>query len=180
MLSRDATLLATADRQRSIVLWDLRGANRIVVPPELDSGPTISPDTRWIAACQKGEMVTLWNRLSGQQSRLPAVLVSHLVFSPDGQSLAISQWGAGSPQVWKPALGQSRSGEGAGHRNSVTALEFSPDGQTLATGGNDKTIKFWDINSLKINFTLFGHADEVAAMAFAPDGGTLASSHATR
>jgi WD40 repeat protein/tRNA A-37 threonylcarbamoyl transferase component Bud32 len=90
VLSRDASLLVTVDRDRTIVLRDLESGNQTVVPKELDSSPTISPDAKMIAACQKGEAVTLWNRLSGQQSRLAAVLVSHLVFSPDGKSLAIS------------------------------------------------------------------------------------------
>jgi WD40 repeat protein/tRNA A-37 threonylcarbamoyl transferase component Bud32 len=180
VLSRDASLLVTVDRDRTIVVRDLESGNQTVVPQELDSSPTISPDAKKIAACQKGEAVTLWNRLSGQQSRLTAVLVSHLVFSPDGNSLAISHWGGGCPHLWNPSLEQSRMGEGAGHKNSVTALEFSPDGQTLASGGNDKTIKFWDVNSLKITFTLFGHTDEVSALAFSADGGTLASSAADR
>jgi WD40 repeat protein len=104
------------------------------------------------------------------------VLVSRLVFSPDGQTLAISHWGGGSPHLWNPASGQSRVAEGDGHKNNITALGFSADGKTLATGGNDKTIKLWDVNTLKIKFTLFGHGDEVTAVAFSPDGGTLASS----
>jgi WD40 repeat protein len=179
-LSWDATLLATADRDRTIELWDLQSGHRIPVPPWLDSIPVFSRDAKRIAASLKGEMVTIWNRLSGQSSRLAAVLVSHLEFAPDGQSLAISHWGGGTPHLWNPVSGQSRSGEGAGHKTSVTALEFSPDGLTLVTGGNDKTIKFWDAISLKLNFTLFGHSDEVAALAFAPDGGTLASSAGDR
>jgi WD40 repeat protein len=180
VLSRDATLLATADRGRTIVLRDLQNGNRTVVPRELESNPTISPNAKWIAACQQGEAVVLWNIPSGRQSRLPTVLVSRMAFSPDGQSLAISHWGGGSPHFWEPASRQVRVGKGAGHKNSVTVLEFSPDGKTLATGGNDKTIKFWDVNSLKIDFTLFGHTDEVAALAFSPDGGTLASSAGNR
>jgi WD40 repeat protein len=180
VLSRDATLLATTTRERTIVLWDLQSGNPRVVPRELESSPTVSPDAKWIAAGQQGEAVVVWNMGSGQQSRLPAVLLSHIAFSPDGESLAVSHWGGGSPDLWKPASRQVSTGKGAGHKNSITALEFSPDGLTLATGGNDKTIKFWDVNSLKINFTLFGHTDEVAALAFSPDGATLASSAGDR
>src|SRR5262249_34561082 len=109
------------------------------------------------------------------KSRLPAVSVSRLVFSPDGQDLAISHWGGGSPHLWSPASGRSRLAEGAGHRNAVTALQFSPDGRTLATGGNDKTMQFWDVNNINLKSPLFGHADEVTALAFSPGGGTLAS-----
>jgi WD40 repeat protein/tRNA A-37 threonylcarbamoyl transferase component Bud32 len=176
VLSRDATLLATAGRDQTIELWDLQNGNRTPVSPGLDSIPVFSHDAKRIAASRNGEVVTIWNRLSGQQSRLAAVLVSRLVFSADGQTLAISHWGGGSPHLWNPVSGQSRTGEGAGHRTSVTAMEFSPDGQTLATGGNDKTIKFWNVSDLKLTSTLFGHANEIAAVAFSPDGGTLASS----
>src|SRR5262249_56969120 len=101
---------------------------------------------------------------SGRKFGLPGVWVSRLVFSPDGQDLAISHWGGGSPHLWSPASGRSRLAEGAGHRNAVTALQFSPDGRTLATGGNDKTIKFWDVNNLNVKFNLFGHAHELTSL----------------
>jgi WD40 repeat protein len=179
-ISRDACLLATVDRERTIALWNLQSGHRTIAPRELGFCVAISPDGKWVAACERGEAVTMWDTLSGQKSRLPAVLVSRLAFSPDGQTLAISHWGGGSPELWSPAAGQSRVAGGAGHKNSITALAFSPDGQSLATGGNDKTIKFWDVNTLKIKFTLFGHGDEVTTLAFSPDGGTLASSAGER
>jgi WD40 repeat protein len=175
VLSSDAAQLATVDRKRTIVLWDLVSGHRTIAPQELDSQVTISPDGKRIAACERGEAVTMWNTMSDQKSRLPAVLVSHLAFSPDGQTLAMSHWGGGNPDLWNSGWRQARIAEGAGHKNSVTALEFSRDGQTLITGGNDLTIKFWDVKTLKFKFTLFSHDDEVTALASSPDGGTLAS-----
>jgi WD40 repeat protein len=34
-----------------------------------------------------------------------------------------------------------------GHSDKVTSLTFSPDGKTLASSGEDNTIKFWDLST---------------------------------
>lgn len=60
-----------------------------------------------------------------------------------------------------------------GHQGMVTSLEFSPDGKTLASGGTDLFIKFWDVASSR----LLGQvrlADTPNSLAFAPDGTELA------
>jgi WD40 repeat protein len=52
---------------------------------------------------------------------------------------------------------------------------FSPDGRTLATGGNDATIKLWNLASLQQTATLRGHTGPVNGLAFSRDGTLLAS-----
>src|SRR5262249_15219667 len=63
----------------------------------------------------------------------------------------------------------------AGHVGPVRCVAVAPDGQTLATGGNDRTVKLWDLNTGQERLTLEGHAGWVTSVAFAPDGKTLAT-----
>src|SRR5262249_10720684 len=57
----------------------------------------------------------------------------------------------------------------------VTSLAFSPDGQTLAAGGADNVIRFFEVSSGREQRRIEQHADWVMALAFSPDGMRLAS-----
>jgi len=65
-----------------------------------------------------------------------------------------------------------------GHTSWVYSLAFTPDGQTLASGGWDEWIRFWDVETGQAGHVLEGHKSEVYCLAFSPDGKTLASGSA--
>jgi WD40 repeat protein len=62
-----------------------------------------------------------------------------------------------------------------GHNGPVISLAFAPNGPWLASGGDDKTIRLWDLNQRKEIAILGGHQGPVMTLAFSSDGQTLAS-----
>jgi WD40 repeat protein len=54
-------------------------------------------------------------------------------------------------------------------------VTFAPDGNTLASAGEDRTIRLWDVRAQQLLKKLDGHEQPVLSVAFAPDGKTLAS-----
>jgi WD40 repeat protein len=61
-----------------------------------------------------------------------------------------------------------------GHTNLVRSVVFSRDGQTLISSSNDKTIRFWNLQTRKLQSRLTENGDWVV-IANAPDGQMVAS-----
>jgi mono/diheme cytochrome c family protein len=62
-----------------------------------------------------------------------------------------------------------------GHTATVNAIAFSPDGRQAASGGDDRTIRLWEIPTGKSLGRLEGDSAEIYALAFSADGKLLAS-----
>jgi WD40 repeat protein len=122
----------------------------------------------------------LWDARSGKlRRRVPGTFrwAEALDLSPDGRTLAFAhRWGV---ELWSLPERQARvldSYAGAQRfRPTVLAVAFSPDGRTLASGGTDKHIHFWDYPTGRHLRSLAAHDVQVSGLAYSPDGNLLAS-----
>ena len=62
-----------------------------------------------------------------------------------------------------------------GHTRWVVSVAFSRDGEILASGGDDDSIRLWNVATGTLLQTLIGHTSAVSGVAFSPDGEILAS-----
>jgi WD40 repeat protein/tRNA A-37 threonylcarbamoyl transferase component Bud32 len=60
-----------------------------------------------------------------------------------------------------------------GHKGSVGCVVFSPDGRKLASGGEDRFVRIWDIEARPVRQTLGPFGEAVVALAFSADGQRL-------
>jgi WD40 repeat protein len=122
--------------------------------------------------------VVVWNVSEGN-SRGPALDHPHPVTGVTfGTGSTLATWGErGMLLTWDAASG-ARLASLTGHAGAVLAAVVAPDGRTLASAGEDRVIRIWDIgqpNKPAIRRTLTGHTDRVLSLAFDSDGTRLVS-----
>jgi WD40 repeat protein len=177
-VSPDGHTVASASRDDTIILWDLRGrARRATLPVHNTWLRTIafSPDGHMLATGGDDNHVVLWNTDTGTPLATLAThtgAVKDVAFSPDGSTLASADVN-GAVILWDLHTHQPRAqltGPAA-----VKTVTYSPDGSILATGSSDHTIALWDSRTNTRLATLVGHTQSVDSVAFHPDGTVLAS-----
>lgn len=63
----------------------------------------------------------------------------------------------------------------SGHTEAILHVQFSPQGDSLASGGGDATVRFWDVATMTPRFVCKGHKNHVLCTAWSPDGTKFAS-----
>jgi WD40 repeat protein len=62
-----------------------------------------------------------------------------------------------------------------GHNYPVLSVAYHPDGSTMASGGDDRTIRIWNVNTGQTLKVLRGHTDSISCLVFSEDGQLLAT-----
>ncbi|MDD2721807.1 MAG: hypothetical protein PHH47_10930 [Gallionella sp.] len=83
-------------------------------------------------------------------------------------------WGLSVQAAEAPAEG-ARLVVQIGHLEAINTLAVAPDGKTIATGGDDHSVKIWSFSSGRELRTLAGHQGKVSGVAYSSDGTQLVS-----
>ena len=192
-------LLAYGDEEGNVHVYDLAmGAFQSPSPEPLTGGVrqlAFSPDGRTLAAVGSGvdDRIGLWDAErggpAGELSTGDATRIWRIAISPDGRTLAaggcVRLEGAactqGAIHLWDLAR-QERLGQAlVGHTDWVTGLAFSANSRLLASGGDDGTVRLWEVadpaQARARGAPLTAHGDGVVirSLAFSPSGRTLVS-----
>jgi WD40 repeat protein len=172
--SPDGGTLAV-DELYAVGLWDVvTGEKRAEFRTQGTTAVEFNPRGDLIALRLAGETVDIvdW-RSKRTVIQLPDIDLSETVFafSNDGQRLASS--GGRTLHLWQTSTGEKA--DLRGHAGQILAAAFSPGDATIATAGEDRTIRIWDVaTGTPIAVLQGGHNDTIRVLRFRADG-TLVS-----
>jgi WD40 repeat protein len=174
-----ASLLATAQRCRTVGIWDLPEGKFQRWHPWADTSVrslAFSADGTYLAVGNQWGMVLpyFWAKDNYNSECHAHAPVDALAFAPDRPLLAVAAyqvtlWGLHDDGVWGAALGGD---------DNYRAVAFAPDGKKVAgTRYSTGWLEVWPLQGgqpLPDDPTCFELPRPSSALAFAPDGQTLA------
>ncbi|WP_242048435.1 MULTISPECIES: eIF2A-related protein [Nostocaceae] len=173
--SPDGKTFASAGRDKTIKIWDLKGKLLQTFIGHQDSVISVafSPDGKTIASASDDKTIKLWD-LNGKELRTfkgHQAEINSVAFSPDGKTIASGSFD-NTVKLWDLSGKELQTFKK--QNTALRSVAFSPDGKTIASAdwGNDVTL--WNLSTKELK-TLKGHENYVYRVVFSPDGKTIAS-----
>ncbi|MDE0638381.1 MAG: WD40 repeat domain-containing protein [Candidatus Poribacteria bacterium] len=180
--SRDGSRIASISEDKTIRVWHVATGKRMhtfKTNSEYLHRITFSPNGETLASASLMDgIIHQWDLNTGEHKN---TIVGHgggfasknIVFSKD-KITAATTYGSNNIILYDLNTQEVQTIL-TGHKKQVYSLSFSPDGKTLASGGLDKTVRIWTVDTGRHKKTLRGHSDQVSRVLFKDDA-TLISS----
>ncbi len=177
-VSDDGQLIVSAGTDATLKVWNAATSRLVRSIPLADGAATALSlaGHRALTGHADGRVV-LWDldraeKLQTFRRNEAAIWSVAFLGSPDrfaasSHDWKVAIWDAGTPQAPAHVL--------EGHDSAVQALAYAPRSGQLASGGADRTVKLWSLETLDLVRTYKGQKDFVTALAFSGDGKTLAA-----
>lgn len=185
----DPNLLVSGGRDNNLIVWDLtRDQSNFGVPRRSLQGHShfvsdvvLSSDGQFALSSSWDKTLRLWDLNTGNATRIfqdHTHDVTSVAFSPDNRQIVSSSRDR-TIKLWN-TLGECKytlSTAEQGHTNWVSCVRFSPSAQIpiIVSGGWDKVVKVWDMQTCKLTTNLIGHTGVINAVTISPDGSLCAS-----
>jgi WD40 repeat protein len=177
--SPDGKLLATADVNGLVRLWEVRDRKQILVCKGHTSwvhAIAFSPDGQYLISGSEDQTLRLWDvstgeclkTFTGHSSRVWSV-----AFNPQGTTVASGSHDY-TVRLWNVENGTCQKIL-QGHTGAVSSVAFSPQGNTLISGSEDQTIRLWNPDKGTCKQIFKGHTGGISCVAFSPQGDMLAT-----
>ncbi len=165
---------------RDVWAWDLSDDTPKLLrkTPNKCAGPAtveFSPDGRLIACGgDVGEEIRLLDADKGSVTRILPTRGCRFAFSSNSKLLASWMWSPpGEVCIWEVATGTKRHTLASGEKDPTSSVAFSSDGKLLATVGQNRLLRIWDVAKGTESRRLANDADPHSFVDFLPDGTLL-------
>ncbi len=169
--------LLTAGKDATLRIWSAASGqmNRII---NMDHGAatSLAVHGRYAATGHQNGYAAVWDLEAGTKIadlRRNEAPIWSLTFTTSGRlAVAAHDWTVSLWDIRKP---EAPIHVLSGHENPVQAVALSSSGRLLASGGADKQLRLWDLNTLDRIRTYRRQGDFISAITFSPDDRLVAS-----